>query len=210
MRRHPGNGGQKMIDPTSVIHPTAIVECEDVGPRTRVYAFVHILAGAVIGADCNINDHCFIEGDVVLGDRVTVKCGNYLWNGLRVADDVFLGPNVVYTNDRAPRSKRYPERFEPIVIGHGASIGANCVIGGGITIGRYALVGMGSVVTRDVPDHALVYGNPARLRGYVCRCGGKLAPERAGEMAQFRCACGMRYRLDPSTGRMAPDERRGE
>lgn len=184
-----------MIDPTVFIHPTALIENDRIGARTRVYAFVHILSGAVIGADCKINDFCFIEGDVVLGDRVTVKCGNYLWNGLRVEDDVFLGPNVVYTNDITPRSNQPPEKFEQIRIGKGSSIGANSVLKGGITIGSYAMVGMGSVVTRDVPDHALVYGNPARVHGYVCRCGEKLSPWARGGKDLYRCSCGERYRL---------------
>lgn len=199
-----------MIDPTASIHPSAIVENDSVGPRTRIYAFVHILAGAVIGADCNINDHCFIEGDVVLGDRVTVKCGNYLWDGLRVGDDVFLGPNVVYTNDITPRSKRRPEAFERIVIEQGASIGANSVLRGGITIGRYALVGMGSVVTRDVPAHALVYGNPAAAHGYVCRCGRTLQPDPAGGAELLRCGCGARYRRDPDAGLHMVERGQGE
>lgn len=199
-----------MIDPTTFIHPSAIVENDSIGPRTRVYAFVHILAGAVIGADCNINDHCFIEGDVVLGDRVTVKCGNYLWDGLRVEDDVFLGPNVVYTNDMTPRSKRYPDAFEQIVIRRGASIGANSVLRGGITIGRYVLVGMGSVVTGDIPDHALVYGNPARAHGYVCRCGQTLQPEKSGGADLYRCGCGERYRRDPNAGLRLLEDRQGE
>lgn len=198
-----------MIDPSTFIHPTAIVENDKIGPRTRIYAFVHILPGAIIGADCNINDHCFIEGGVVLGDRVTVKCGNYLWDGLRVEDDVFLGPNVVYTNDINPRSKARPEEFERIVIEKGASIGANSVLRGGITVGRYALVGMGAVVTRSVPAHALVYGNPARMQGYVCRCGLALEAGETEEPAQFRCTCGLRYNLDSEKGLQMSEKRRG-
>jgi acetyltransferase-like isoleucine patch superfamily enzyme len=188
-----------MKDPSVYIHPNALVETEDIGPGTRIYAFVHILPGAVIGADCNINDHCFIEGDVILGDRVTVKCGNYLWDGLRVEDDVFLGPNVVYTNDINPRSKQYPEAFEKIKILKGASIGANSVLKGGITIGQYALVGMGSVVTKDVPDYALVHGNPARMHGYVCQCGSKLSGQ-ATTKELFTCECGKSYKLDVNKG----------
>jgi acetyltransferase-like isoleucine patch superfamily enzyme len=180
-----------MIDPTAYIHPTAIVETDMVGPRTRIYAFVHILAGARIGADCNINDHCFIEGDVILGDRVTIKCGNYLWDGLRIEDDVFLGPNVVYTNDIHPRSKQYPDKFERIIIRKGASIGANSVLKGGITIGKYALIGMGSVVTKDVPDHALAYGNPARHHGYACECGKILKAAGTKKAGLYNCSCGL-------------------
>jgi len=189
-----------MKDPSIYIHPNALVETEDIGPGTRIYAFVHILPGAVIGADCNINDHCFIEGDVILGDRVTVKCGNYLWDGLRVEDDVFLGPNVVYTNDINPRSKQYPEKFKQIRILSGASIGANSVLKGGITIGRYALIGMGTVVTKDVPDYALVYGNPGRIEGYVCRCGGKLSSNQSAKKEVFSCECGKSYELDARKG----------
>ena len=198
-----------MIDPTAFIHPTALVENSEIGARTRVYAFVHILPGAVIGADCNINDHCFVEGDVVIGDRVTVKCGNYLWDGLRVEDDAFLGPNVVYTNDIFPRSKRYPGKFQQIRIRKGASLGANSVLKGGITIGQYAMVGMGSVVTRDVPDHALVYGNPARMHGYVCRCGEKLSRVEPGGDDLYRCSCGESYRIDPEKGVMVPKDHDG-
>jgi acetyltransferase-like isoleucine patch superfamily enzyme len=199
-----------MIDPTAFIHPSAIIENDNIGPRTRIYAFVHILQGACIGADCNINDHCFIEGDVVLGDRVTVKCGNHLWDGLRVEDDAFLGPNVVYTNDIMPRSKQYPEKFEQIHIQKGASIGANSVLKGGITIGRYAMIGMGSVVTRDVRSHALVYGNPARMHGYVCCCGEKLTSRDSGRKNLYECPCGKSYYLDPDENLTAAGGQYGE
>lgn len=180
-----------MIHPDAFIHPAAIVENDSIGRGTRIYAFVHILPGAVVGEDCNVNDHCFLEGDVVLGDRVTVKCGNYLWDGLRVGDDAFLGPNVVFTNDARPRSKRYPEQFLGIRVGKGASIGANATILGGITIGDYAMVGMASVVTRSVPPHALVFGNPARPRGWACRCGSRLVSSGEGV---WSCECGLVYR----------------
>lgn len=141
-----------------------------VGPRTRIFEFTHVLAGAVIGADCNLNSHVFVENDVVIGDRVTLKCGVYVWDGLRIEDDVFVGPNATFTNDNSPRSRR---RVTPIAtrVRQGASIGAGAIIGPGICIGRYAFVGMGAVVTRDVPDHAIVWGNPARRRGWACFCG---------------------------------------
>lgn len=175
------------------IHPSAIVETDRIGEGTRVWAFVHILNGAVIGRNCNICDMCFIENDVIIGDNVTVKCGVHLWNGLRLADNVFLGPNVALTNDMRPRSKRYGETLVT-QIQKGASIGANATLLPGIEIGRYAFVGAGSVVTRSVPDHALIFGNPARLRGYVCCCAGVLSFRGR----QGRCQdCGKTYRRTP-------------
>lgn len=146
----------------SSIHSLADVsECQ-IGYGTRIWQFVVILAGARIGVDCNICAHVLIEGDVVVGNRVTVKSGVQLWDGLRVADDVFIGPNVTFTNDRFPRSKVYPERYLLTMIEKGASIGAGAVVLPGIRIGEYALVAAGSVVTRDVAARSLVVGNPAR------------------------------------------------
>lgn len=149
------------------IHPSADVKSLTIGEGTTVWQFVVILAQARIGRDCNINAHCFVENDVVLGDRVTVKCGVYLWDGLRVADDVFIGPNATFTNDRLPRSKQYPESFPITVIESGASIGAAAVILPGLTIGAGAMIGAGAVVTHDVPARALVVGNPARIVRYL-------------------------------------------
>jgi acetyltransferase-like isoleucine patch superfamily enzyme len=126
-----------------------------------------VLPGARIGSDCNICDGVFVENDVVVGDRVTVKCGVQLWDGLTLEDDVFVGPNATFTNDRFPRSKSYPDRFEKTIIRQGASIGANATILPGIEIGAGAMVGAGSVVTRSVPPNAIVAGNPARITGYV-------------------------------------------
>ncbi len=151
------------------VHPQGICESETVGPGTRVWAFAHVLAGARIGADCNICDHAFVENDVVIGDRVTIKSGVQVWDGLRLGDDVFVGPNVTFTNDRFPRSKQYPESFEVTVIGPGASLGGGSVILPGVRVGRRAMVGAGAVVTRDVPANAVVVGNPARIVGYVDR-----------------------------------------
>ncbi|GAB4503912.1 MAG: WxcM-like domain-containing protein [Anaerolineales bacterium] len=156
-------------------HPTAIVETEHIGEGTRVWAFVHILPGARIGADCNLCDHVFVENDVIVGNRVTIKSGVQLWDGVRIEDDVFIGPNVTFTNDRFPRSKQYPEAFARTVIQKGASIGANATILPGLTIGQKAMVGAGAVVTKDVPPNAVVVGNPARIVNYVT--AGKSLPQ---------------------------------
>lgn len=143
------------------IHASADVQSTQIGAGSRIWQYVVILPGAVIGKDANICSHCLIENDVVIGDRVTVKSGVQLWDGLRVEDDVFIGPNVTFTNDRHPRSKQYPESFEPTVVRRGASIGAGAVILPGLEIGEGSMVGAGAVVTRSVPSHSTVVGNPA-------------------------------------------------
>ena len=153
-----------MIHPSAFVHDKALVdEGVTIGAGTRVWGFTHLLSDAQIGADCNICEQVFIEGDVVVGDRVTVKCGVQLWDGLRVEDDVFIGPNVTFTNDLFPRSKRYPKTFLQTRIKAGASIGGGTVILPGLTIGEKAMVGAGSVVTHSVPAGAVVVGNPARV-----------------------------------------------
>lgn len=151
-------------------HPQAIVESKKIGRKTRIWAFVHILPGARIGEDCNICDYTFIENDVVIGNRVTIKCGVQLWDGITLEDDVFVGPNVTFTNDPFPRSKNHPKTFARTQIQHGASLGANATILPGITIGEKAMVGAGAVVTADVPPHAVVYGNPARWQAEAKDC----------------------------------------
>lgn len=149
------------------IHPLADVQSPHIGPGTRVWQFVVVLAGARIGRDCNLCAQSLVEGDVVVGNRVTVKSGVQLWDGLRVADDVFIGPNVTFANDRFPRSRQRPQAFLQTVLDAGASIGANATILPGLTIGRNVMVGAGAVVTRSVPPNAIVVGNPARIIGYV-------------------------------------------
>jgi len=146
------------------IHQLADVQSENIGHGTRVWQFSVILPGARIGADCNICAHVFIENDVVIGDRVTVKCGVQLWDGITLEDDVFVGPNVTFTNDSYPRSRTQGTRMSPTFVCAGASIGAGATILPGVTIGRGAMVGAGSVVTRDVPPGEVWYGNPARFR----------------------------------------------
>ena len=143
-----------------MIHPLS--DCHAPVPdSTRVWQFCVILPNAKIGEDCNICSHCFIENDVIIGNRVTIKSGIQLWDGLRVEDDVFIGPNVSFTNDKYPRSKQYPQQFEQTVLRKGASIGAGAVLVCGIEIGEMAMVGAGSVVTKSVPAGELWAGNPA-------------------------------------------------
>jgi UDP-2-acetamido-3-amino-2,3-dideoxy-glucuronate N-acetyltransferase len=149
------------------LHPQALCESVNVGARTRVWAFAHILPGAVLGEDCNVCDHVFIENDVQVGNRVTIKSGVQLWDGLRVADDVFIGPNATFSNDKFPRSKQHQPSVLQTHIGRGASIGSGAVLLPGVSIGPDAMVGAGAVVTRDVPPKAVVSGNPARIVGYV-------------------------------------------
>lgn len=149
------------------IHPLADVQAVSIGAGTRVWQYVVVLPGAQIGQDCNICSHCLIENDVVIGDRVTVKSGVQLWDGLRVGNDVFIGPNVSFANDRFPRSQQKPEKFLVTTIHDGASIGAGAVILPGVVIGSKAMVAAGAVVTRSVPPNAVVVGNPAKIVGYV-------------------------------------------
>ena len=179
--------------PEYFVHAQGIVEPgAQLGSRTRVWAFAHVLPGAQIGVDCNICDRVFIEKKVRIGDRVTIKCGVSLWDGLTVEDDVFIGPGAAFTNDLHPRSKMYLDQPVPTLIRRGASIGANAAILAGVTVGMYAMVGAGAIVTRDVPAYGLVVGNPARFRSWICRCAAKL---EFGEDGYGRCACGRQYRL---------------
>lgn len=166
---------------TCLIHPTALVESSQIGGGTRVWAFAHVADGAVVGKDCNICDHTFLESGSIVGDRATLKSGVYLWDGIVVEDDVFIGPNATFTNDPYPRSQHQLDSHPRTIIRRGASIGAGAVILPGLEIGAYAMIGAGSVVTRSIPAFALAYGNPARVHGRVDRRGrpiGETAPIR--------------------------------
>lgn len=145
------------------IHPLSDVQSKDLGEGTRIWQFCVVLAGAKIGANCNICAQVFIESDVVVGNNVTIKNGVQLWDGLRIENNVFIGPNVTFTNDLFPRSKIYPEKYLQTILKTGASIGANSTILAGLTIGENAMVGAGSVVTKDVPAGVVVIGNPAKI-----------------------------------------------
>lgn len=145
------------------IHPSSDVQSKKIGEGTSIWQFVVVLPGAKIGLDCNICSHVFIENEVVVGNHCTVKCGVQLWDGVTLEDDVFVGPNVTFTNDRFPRSKVWPDEFPKTLVKKGASIGANATILPGIVIGEKAVVGAGAVVVKDVPAGAVVAGNPARI-----------------------------------------------
>lgn len=171
------------------IHPLADCQSPNVGEDTRVWQFCVVLPGARIGHHCNICAHVLIENDVVIGNHVTVKSGVQLWDGIRIEDHAYIGPNATFTNDLAPRSQNANWKLMPITVRHGASIGANATVVCNVEIGPFALVGAGSVVTHDVPAHALVYGNPARQYGFVTRSGILLDMECRDEQ-------GVKHNLD--------------
>ncbi len=189
------------LDPTVFVHERALCESVDVGPRTRIWAFAHVMSGARVGADCNVCGHAFIESGAVLGDRVTVKNGVLIWSEVTVEDEVFLGPAMAFTNDPTPRAgfKKDPDTFVPTLVRRGASLGAHVTVVCGVTIGEAALVGAGAVVTKDVPARALLVGNPARRIAWVCDCGDRLS-------ADLVCACGRCYVLVSETEGLAPRE----
>lgn len=190
-----------MSDSGVFIHPQAIVEATAIGTGTRIWALAHVCKGAALGADCNIGEGCYIEAGSRIGDRVTVKNGAMIWEGVTIGNDVFVGPGVVFTNDLRPRSPRSDAVRDKYLssgwrastsVGRGASIGANCTISCGLSIGEFAMIGAGAVVTTDIPAYVLAFGNPARVRGYVCSCGEKLPSFRGGIS---RCAtCSLQYR----------------
>lgn len=170
------------------VHALGVCESDDVGRGTRIWAFAHVLAGAVVGADCNIGDGAYIETGAVIGDRVTVKNQVMIFDGVTVEDDVFLGPGVTFTNDLTPRAtiKRHGLELLPTVVKKGATLGARVTVVCGVTVGVAAFAGAGAVITRDVPDRAFVVGNPARQIGWACDCGARLN-------ASLSCACGRSY-----------------
>jgi acetyltransferase-like isoleucine patch superfamily enzyme len=178
------------------IHPSAQTQGASIGSGTRVWQFCVILPEAQIGCDCNICAHVLIESDVVIGSRVTIKSGVQLWDGTRIEDDVFIGPNATFTNDRAPRSKKARRKLLVTRVQRHATIGANATILPGLTIGKAAMVSAGAVVTRNVLDYALMIGNPARRKGWVCLCGETLRD------AALSCQCGKRY--ERRTGGLIP------
>ncbi|MCB9772437.1 MAG: N-acetyltransferase [Candidatus Omnitrophica bacterium] len=170
-------------------HPNALVSSKaTVGDDTRIWAFVNVQAGAVIGRECNVCDGCYIEKGAVIGDHVILKNGVNVFEGVTIQDNVFCGANTAFTNDRHPRAvRRDPWVLEQTLVKKGASIGSNAVILCGITIGEYAVIGAGAIVTKSVGDYEIITGNPGRSVGYACRCGRKLSGDH------FCAACRQQY-----------------
>lgn len=198
-----------MPKPTEVqVHPTAIVESDHIGAGTRIWAFAHVMPGARIGRDCNICDQAYIEGGACIGDGVVVKNRALIYDGVTIEDGAFIGPAVVFTNDKSPRSRHLDEAqeryaatenwLEATRVGHGAAIGAGAIIVCGITIGHHATIGAGAVLTRHAEPHGLYVGNPAVRIGYVCRCGRRLSA------AMVCTECGRQYEVD-ETGQVQED-----
>ena len=180
-------------------HEKSIVEeGARIGEGTKVWAFTHIQSGASIGKQCNIGEGSFIEKGAAIGDQVTIKHHVAVFDGVTIEDHCFIGSNAAFINDRYPRSRSDSWILEKTYIKKGAAIGSNAVILCGLTIGEYAFVGAGSVVTKDVPNQAIVYGNPARIKAYICSCGKKLKSirwldRRIHPFMKIKCSCGRRY-----------------
>jgi acetyltransferase-like isoleucine patch superfamily enzyme len=203
-----------VIDATARIHPTADLEADvSVGRGSSVWHRAQIRVGARIGAECVVGRDAFIDEGVTIGDRVKIQNAALVYHGVTVHDGVFIGPNAILTNDRFPRAITATGELaraddwvvSPIVLHMGSAIGAGAVVVAGVDVGRFATVGAGAVVTRTVPDHALVAGNPARRIGWVCHCGRRLVdaagtrvgPDHGGPAAC--AACGSRYTIDGET-----------
>jgi UDP-2-acetamido-3-amino-2,3-dideoxy-glucuronate N-acetyltransferase len=187
------------------IHPSAIVdEGAILGPGAKVWHFSHVMAGARVGAACSLGQNVFVAGGVVLGRNCKVQNNVSLYEGVTLEDDVFCGPSMVFTNVINPRSHVVRKsEYRPTLVRKGATLGANCTVLCGHVVGRYAFVGAGAVVTRDVPDHALVAGVPAKRIGWMCACGVRL-PDRA-RGGKYACgACGARYGKARAGGGLAP------
>ncbi len=156
-------------------HPTAVVsEKAKIGEGTKIWHHAQVREGAVIGRNCILGKCAYVDADVRIGSGVKIENRASIFRGVTVEDDVFIGPHVVFTNDKYPRAFSRQWVIVPTLVKRGASIGANCTVICGVTVGEYSMAGAGSVITRDVPPHALVVGNPARLAGYVCRCGNRI------------------------------------
>lgn len=173
-------------------------EGSKIGTGTKIWHFCHVMGNAEIGKCCNIGQNVFVAGNVIIGNNVKIQNNVSLYTGVVVEDDVFLGPSVVLTNVINPRSHvNRKEEYKTTLIQRGASIGANATIVCGVTLGRYCFIGAGAVITRDVPNYALVYGNPGQIQGWVCQCGTRLGFQPHNGYEEVLCPlCGDRYNKD--------------
>ncbi len=181
------------------VHESSFVdEGAVIGEGTKIWHFCHIMKDAVIGKNCNLGQNVFVAGRVTIGDHVKIQNNVSVYTGVQIEDDVFLGPSMVFTNVVNPRSEvNRKDEYQPTLVRRGASIGANATIVCGVTLGRYCFIGAGAVVTKDVPDYALVYGNPGKIQGWMCQCGVRLPFERVEGEERARCAaCGREYRKE--------------
>ena len=181
------------------VHPQGICESKNVGSGTRIWGFSHVMVDAIVGRDCNLGGHTFVETGAIIGDRVIVKNGVQIWEGVELDDDVFIGPNATFTNDLRPRSAQPRAQFKLLktIIRTGATIGANATILCGNEIGHFAFIAAGAVVQRDVPAYGLMAGNPAQRIGWVCACGETLNNN-------LHCICARRYHQIDSVRGLEP------
>lgn len=180
------------------IHPTAIVDkTAKIGKGTKIWHFVHVRENAEIGKNCILGHSVYIDREVKIGNHVKLENRANIYKGVTIEDDAFIGPHVTFTNDPYPRSFSTNWKIVPTHVKKGASIGAGSIVLCGVTIGEYAMIGAGSVVTKDVPPHALTYGNPAKIKGFVCKCGRKLIKEKQqSNFILMKCPnCGEKHKI---------------
>lgn len=173
------------------VHPSAIVNSEDIGEGTRIWEFASIMKGSKVGSNCNICGGCFIEEGAVIGSNVVIKNNVSIWKGVTIEDNAFVGPGVVFTNEKEPRSL-HPKELARTIICEGASLGAGSIIIAPVSVGSYASIGAGAIVTRNIDPHKLALGNPARPTGVVCQCGRKIS-DSPDESAEGTCTCGIAF-----------------
>lgn len=190
------SGAKRRKAPAAFVHESAYVDDgATIGAGTRVWHFCHVMPGAVIGRDCVLGQNVVVMNGTRIGNNVKIQNNVSVYEGVELEDDVFCGPSMVFTNVVNPRSHvSRKDEYKSTVVRQGASLGANCTVVCGTTIGRYAFIGAGSVVTRDIPDYALAYGNPARVRGWMCACGVGLEFQSGDAAGRSQCsACGAEY-----------------
>lgn len=192
------------------IHPTAVVEkTATIGEGTKVWHFVHIRENAKIGRECVLGHSVYVGKGVKIGNHVKLENRATIYQGVKIEDNVFVGPHVTFTNDPYPRSSSTDWKIVPTLVKKGASIGAGAVVICGVTIGEHAMIGAGSIVTKDIPPYALAYGNPAKIKGFVCKCGRQLTKEkeRPRDILMKCPICDEKYEIPREDYEIVEDER---